>query len=559
MIERRAYERISSAYWYGDERRGYASKVLMMYNSGPLFRPGVLVPHAVTHTPSFEDFQSLASIPFESGKGWAIPVYRTLLADHLTPVTAYERLSARSQHSFLLESVVGGDRIARYSFLGVNPKTVIKAYGERVCRGVGDDMVKIISPDPLKDLERLLESARGVKLRPPAVLPSFVGGAVGFAGYDTVRYLEPEKLQAQPKDDRHLPDLLFGIYDELVIFDHVQKTVLVVATAHIRPGERKTYKEIYADAEARIESLIGTLSQPMAFELTSVDLAREGRPAYTANMKKEQYEAAVLAAKEYIKSGDIFQVVLSQRLEAVTGARPFDIYRALRVINPSPFMFYLSSPECVLVGSSPEIMCRVQDGVITNRPLAGTRKRGQTEAEDKALEEDLLADPKERAEHIMLVDLGRNDVGRAAELGSVRVNDVMTVERYSHVMHIVSNVTGQLAADKTVFDAFRTALPVGTVSGAPKIRAMQIIDELEPTKRGPYAGAVGYIDYNGNLDTCIALRTMVIVPEGKKWKVYVQAGAGLVADSVPANEHQECINKASALLKAVALAEQGLS
>ena len=248
-------------------------------------------------------------------------------------------------------------------------------------------------------------------------------------------------------------------------------------------------------------------------------------------------------------------------LRTTTSARPFDIYRALRVINPSPFMFYLSSPECILIGSSPEIMCRVQEGVITNRPLAGTRRRGQTEAEDKALEEDLLADPKERAEHIMLVDLGRNDVGRAAELGSVKIDDVMTVERYSHVMHIVSNVTGKLAPDKTVFDALRLALPVGTVSGAPKIRAMQIIDELEPTKRGPYAGAVGYIDYNKNLDTCIALRTMVVTPNGGlgKHKVYVQAGAGLVADSVPANEHQECINKASAMLKAVALAEQGLS
>jgi anthranilate synthase component 1 len=351
-----------------------------------------------------------------------------------------------------------------------------------------------------------------------------------------------------------------------VIFDHVQKTVLVVANARLVPGDKRTYKEIYTDALARIAAVIAALQEPIAFELASVDLTREARPAYSSNFTKDGFEKAVLAAKEYIKSGDIFQVVLSQRLEATTTARPFDIYRALRVINPSPFMFYLSSPDCILAGSSPEIMCRVQDGVITNRPLAGTRKRGATEAEDKALEEDLLADPKERAEHIMLVDLGRNDVGRAAQLGSVQVNDVMTVERYSHVMHIVSNVTGKLAKDKTPFDALRLALPVGTVSGAPKIRAMQIIDELEPTKRGPYAGAVGYIDYNRNLDTCIALRTMVITPlktqdsaPRTSWKIYVQAGAGLVADSVPASEYQECINKASALLKAVALAEQGLS
>jgi anthranilate synthase component 1 len=524
------------------------------------------VPAAPSHTPPFEQFQSLASIPLSTGTSFAIPIYRTLLADHLTPVTAYERLASGAKHAFLLESVVGGDRIARYSFLGVNPKTVVKAYGERVCVGEGESMVKVLSPDPLKDLENLLTPVRGVKLPSPSVLPSFVGGAVGYAGYDTVRYLEPEKLQGGPKDDRNLPDLLFGIYDDLVIFDHVQKTVLVVANAHITPGDRRSYRQIYEDALQRIDAIVRTLQQPIAFELASIDLALEGRPHYTPNMTSGQYEQAVLSAKEYIKSGDIFQVVLSQRLEATTRARPFDIYRALRVINPSPFMFYLSSPECILVGSSPEIMCRVQDGIITNRPLAGTRKRGQTDAQDKALEEDLLADPKERAEHIMLVDLGRNDVGRAAELGSVQVSDVMTVERYSHVMHIVSNVTGKLAPDKTVFDALRLALPVGTVSGAPKIRAMQIIDELEPTKRGPYAGAVGYIDYNGNLDTCIALRTMVVVPHektdspaGPAWKVYVQAGAGLVADSVPASEHQECINKASALLKAVALAEQGMS
>ena len=411
---------------------------------------------------------------------------------------------------------------------------------------------------------------------PAAFPPSSAARRVRFsAGYDTVRYLESEKLPApkgspeKPWDDRNLPDLVFGLYDEIVIFDHVQKTILVVANAHIPPagpppaaknGQRQSFRDVYDDAVRRVESVVQKLSAPLAFELTAIDLSREARPQFTANMSKEQYETAVLAAKEYIKAGDIFQVVLSQRLQTTTSARPFDIYRALRVINPSPFMFYLSAPECTLVGSSPEIMCRVQDGVITNRPLAGTRRRGATDAEDKALEEDLLADPKERAEHIMLVDLGRNDVGRAAELGSVAVSDVMTVERYSHVMHIVSNVTGKLAKEKTAFDAFRMALPVGTVSGAPKIRAMQIIDQLEPTKRGPYAGAVGYIDYSGNMDTCIALRTMVVTPAaGDNSTVYVQAGAGLVADSVPASEHQECFNKASALLKAVALAEQAMS
>ena len=478
------------------------------------------MPQAPTHTPTFEQFQTLASVPPVGANGTvcAIPVYRTLLADHLTPVTAYERLARRSEHAFLLESVVGGERIARYSFLATSPRTIIKAYGHKVTieerSGSAVTASRAIeSADPLKDLEELLKPIHGMRLPVQIAgsgLPSFVGGAVGFAGYDTVRYLEPEKLPNVPKDDRGLPDLLFGIYDELVIFDHVKKTVLVLANVRIGANDRRSYREIYAEAVAKIDAIVKALEEPIAFELTSIDLAREARPHYSSNSSKEQYEQAVLAAKEYIKSGDIFQVVLSQRLEATTKARPFDIYRALRVINPSPFMFYLSTPECILVGSSPEIMCRVQDGVITNRPLAGTRKRGQTDAEDKALEEDLLADPKERAEHIMLVDLGRNDVGRAAELGTVQVSDVMTVERYSHVMHIVSNVTGKLAKDKTVFDALRLSLPVGTVSGAPKIRAMQIIDELEPTKRGPYAGAVGYIDYNQNLDTCIALRTMVI-------------------------------------------------
>ena len=533
------------------------------------------MPQAFAHFPAFEEFQTLASVPQPSGAGWAIPVFRTLLADHLTPVTAYERLAGSSQHAFLLESVVGGERIARYSFLGAAPRRVIKAIGKKVTIeefAPAPSSKSFDSADPLHDLETLLKPIQAVRLQSGPTLPSFVGGAVGFAGYDTVRYLESEKLPTpkgtpqKPWDDRNLPDLVFGLYDEIVIFDHVQKTILVVAIAHIPPtgstksGPRQSFRDIYDDAVRRVESVVQKLSAPLAFELTAIDLSREARPQFAANMTKEQYETAVLAAKEYIKAGDIFQVVLSQRLQTTTSARPFDIYRALRVINPSPFMFYLSAPECTLVGSSPEIMCRVQDGVITNRPLAGTRRRGGTDAEDKALEEDLLADPKERAEHIMLVDLGRNDVGRAAELGSVAVSDVMTVERYSHVMHIVSNVTGKLAKGKTAFDAFRMALPVGTVSGAPKIRAMQIIDELEPTKRGPYAGAVGYVDYNGNMDTCIALRTMVVTPAAQdKSTVYVQAGAGLVADSVPASEHQECINKASALLKAVALAEQAMT
>ena len=520
-----------------------------------------------TAIPSLDAFKTLAA------PGVTVPVYRTLLADHLTPVTAYERLAARSPHSFLLESVVGGERIARYSFLGAAPRTVIQATNHNVTisnpissahaptrRDAASTLARTFhSPDPLAELQKLIGAANAVRV--PG-LPAFVGGAVGYAGYDTVRYLEPEKLASPPADDRHLPDLIFGLYDDLVIFDHVQKTILVAANAHMTG---QTPQAAYADALARIDSIVAALQEPIPFTLGSIDLATEVRPPYTANFPPGGYQKAVLAAKEFIKAGDIFQVVLSQRLQTTTTARPFDIYRALRIVNPSPYMFYLASPECILVGSSPEIMCRVQDGVVTNRPLAGTRKRGKDEAEDKALEAELLADPKERAEHIMLVDLGRNDVGRVAQLGSVAISDIMTVERYSHVMHIVSNVTGKLAEGKTAFDALRMALPVGTVSGAPKVRAMQIIDELEPTKRGPYGGAIGYIDYAGNMDTCIGLRTMVITrkPEARsqkpEWTVYVQAGAGLVADSVPENEYQETINKASALLKAVAIAESGLT
>ena len=542
--------------------------------------------------PSFDVFVSLAQSAANAQGGGqgdaAIPIYRTLLSDHLTAVTAYERLATRSAYSFLLESVVGGERVGRYSFLGSAPRQIIKAYGRKVMIHQPYSVPSARdydSADPFADLENLLKPTKGVTLPDNLAggggvgggLPRFTGGAVGFAGYDTVRYLEPEKLAGGPQDDRHLPDLIFGIYDDLVIFDHVQKTILVVANAHVptngaahgkAPASRESLRAIYDDAVGRIDSIISTLQQPLAFTLGAINLANEARPPFTSNYTRSGFEEAVVAAKEYIKAGDIFQVVLSQRLTTQTTARPFDIYRALRVVNPSPYMFFFAAPECTLVGASPEIMCRVLDGEVTNRPLAGTRRRGVNEIQDQALEKELLADPKERAEHIMLVDLGRNDVGRVAELGSIKISDVMTVERYSHVMHIVSNVTGKLAAGKTAFDALRMALPVGTVSGAPKIRAMQIIDELEPTKRGPYAGAVGYIDYAGNMDTAIALRTMVITKGGGgagadertgRWTVYVQAGAGLVADSVPAAEYEETLNKAAGMLKAVALAQQGLT
>ncbi len=539
--------------------------------------------------PGAEEFSRLAR------PGAIIPVYATIAGDCLTPVTAYERLAARSEYSFLLESVVGGERIARYSFLGAAPRTLIQAIGHQVTvedrRGRQPVRRHLHSPDPLHELENLLGPPRAIAM--PG-LPAFIGGAVGYAGYDTVRYLEPEKLAAPPPDTRHLPDLLFGIYDELVIFDHVQKTILLVACAHHDGSDQA---EIYAAALERLQDLRAALTPASPLRLDLVNLADQRRPAWQSNFTRSAFEQAVREAKQYIQAGDIFQVVLSQCLSLTSRAHPFAMYRALRMINPSPFMFYLAAPDCTLVGSSPEIMCRVENGLITNRPLAGTRRRGATPQEDQRLEQELLADAKERAEHVMLVDLGRNDVGRVAQRGTVRLRDVLTVERYSHVMHLTTHVTGQLEHGKSCLDALRMTLPVGTVSGAPKIRAMQIIDELEPTRRGPYGGAVGYIDYSGNMDTCIALRTLVVRPtaptsrsspvgaaaapgpglpaapdagvvagpaealgaappsSSAAWRVDLQVGAGLVADSVPANEYQETLNKAAGLLQAVALAE----
>ena len=381
-------------------------------------------------------------------------------------------------------------------------------------------------------------------------LPRFCGGAVGYAGYDVVRYTE--HLPDAPPDDRRLPDLAFAFYDRMVIFDQINKTVQVVC--HARTKDRDLREE-YDRACRRVDEICRQLQRGTT-DLQLTDIAVEGEPQlkYTSDFSREEYEAAVEKCKEYIRAGDIFQVVISQRLELETHARPLDIYRALRVVNPSPFMFLLKTPAVNLIGSSPEIMVRVEDGLTTIRPLAGTRKRGDTEAEDVQLADDLLADPKERAEHVMLVDLARNDIGRVSQFGTVQLSDVMVVERYSHVMHITSNVTGQLEPGATPLDALRAGLPAGTVSGAPKVRAMEIIDELERHRRGPYAGAVGYIDFTGNMDTCIALRTLVM--QGQS--AYVQAGAGIVADSVPEREYFETLNKAKGLLKAIEVAEQQL-
>jgi anthranilate synthase component 1 len=374
-----------------------------------------------------------------------------------------------------------------------------------------------------------------------------------------------EHLPNAPQDDRGLPDLCFGFYDRMVIFDHAAKTIKVVAHATLAGGGHQPsddgLRKAYADACRRVDELVERLQRGVAdLQLTDIDPNLQhaegvrGLAGVTSNFTQSGFEAAVEKARAYINAGDAFQIVLSQRFRTETKARPFDIYRALRVVNPSPFMFYLRAGGVTLVGASPEIMCRVENGVITNRPLAGTRRRGATSEEDRSLAEELVHDPKERAEHIMLVDLARNDVGRVAELGSVRIGDLLAVERYSHVMHLSSTVTGNLRSGLTAFDALRASLPAGTLSGAPKVRAMEIIDELEPHRRGPYGGAVGYIDFGGNMDTCIALRTMVLLGQ----TAYVQAGAGLVADSVPTSEYQETVNKAMSLLRALEVAETQL-
>lgn len=490
--------------------------------------------------PDFETFCQLAA------GHTMVPVYRQLVGDTLTPVTAFGKLKA-DDWAFLFESVIGGEKIGRFSFLGCDPFLKMEAWGKRVVvKDRGHTLFDGEQADPLKYLEEIASRYRASRV--PG-LPRFTGGAVGFAGYDTVRYAE--HLPKMPPDDRKLPDLSFAFYDRMIIFDHINKTLAVVAHAQIAPNSN--LRSAYDRACQRVDELVETLKLSQT-ELPLTDVIAQGglKKPWKSNFPTGGYQTAVTKCQEYIKAGDAFQVVLSQRLQAETTAKPFDIYRTLRVVNPSPFMFYLRSGPVTLVGSSPEILVRVEEDVITLRPLAGTRRRGKTEAEDRALADELLADPKERAEHVMLVDLGRNDVGRVATFGSVTLPELLTVERYSHVMHISSTVQGKLAPDQTALAAMRAALPAGTLSGAPKVRAMEIIDELEPCKRGPYGGAVGYLDYSGNLDTCIALRTIVL--QGNT--AYVQAGAGIVYDSIPEEEYQETMNKAMGLLRAIEMAEE---
>jgi anthranilate synthase component 1 len=495
----------------------------------------------------FPDFDQFVKLAADHDR---VPVARRLLSDSLTPVLAFHRL-ADAESACLFESVVGGEKVGRYSFLAIDPFLTLTAYGNQLTidrNPRGGDQASVenfTAADPLNVLRQEVGKLRVAMIEG---FPPFAGGAIGYAGYDVVRYVE--NLPDAPADDRQLPDLSFGFYDRMLVFDNVSKTLNVIVLADT---SKQSPESAYRQAQQELDALATRVQNPQR-NLAAEDIDVIGEPSlkYTSNFSKEQFASAVSKCVEYIRAGDIFQVVISQRLETQIHCDPFEIYRTLRVVNPSPFMFYLKTNETTLVGSSPEIMCRVVDGKVTVRPLAGTRRRGETEQRDAELEQELLADPKERAEHIMLVDLGRNDVGRVAQYGTIELPDIMVVERYSHVMHISSTVTGMLRDDCDSFDALAASLPAGTVSGAPKVRAMQIIDELEPNRRGPYAGAVGYVDFNGNMDTCIALRTLVM----KGDIAYVQAGAGIVADSDPELEYEETLNKARGLLKAIEISEQ---
>ncbi|MEK6725401.1 MAG: anthranilate synthase component I [Deltaproteobacteria bacterium] len=484
--------------------------------------------------PNLEEFREKAK------EGNLIPVYREIMADMETPVTAFLKIDT-GKHSFLLESVEGGEKWGRYSFLGSNPSIIFKCKGNSIT--VTRDTVSetFESHDPLSVIKELMSRYRPVKL---LGLPRFFGGAVGFLSYDMVRFFED--IGSRAADTLKIDDAVFMITDTLLIFDNLKHRIKVVSNAHIDGDAESAYSE----AVARIDAIIGRLRAP----LPGIGSDGGGKAEITPEMTKEAYLEMVRKAKEYIKAGDIIQVVPSQRFRAELTAAPFNIYRALKLINPSPYMYYLKLDDLTIIGTSPEILVRVEGEDVDVRPIAGTRQRGKSDEEDRALEYELLADPKERAEHIMLVDLGRNDIGRVSEVGSVQVTELMTVERYSHVMHIVSNVRGRLKAGLDSFDVLRATFPAGTVSGAPKVRAMEIIEELEPSRRGPYAGCLGYFGFSGNMDMCITIRTMVI----KDNQIYMQAGGGVVADSDPDAEYQETVNKATALFKAVEMASEGL-
>lgn len=482
----------------------------------------------------------------ERGRGaprLLVPVYKRLSADLLTPVSAFLALRETGAYGFLLESVEGGEKLARYSFLGKNPFRILRARGGEVTLDDAEG-TRRVDGNVFEAVQRQLDRYTEVKV---SGLPRFTCGAVGYLGYDMVRLIE--HLPDQPEDDLGLPDAVWCFYDTVAAFDHVKHQLVLMAGAFL--DEESDPAAAYEDASQRIRQLESefadaVIHSPAAVELLDSEMA--------SSFERGAFEAAVERVKKYVFEGDIFQAVLSQRFSMPFRGDRLNLYRALRQVNPSPYLFYLDFDQFALIGSSPEVLVRVEDGTAEVLPIAGTRPRGATDDEDSSLEADLLADPKERAEHLMLVDLGRNDLGRVCRYGSVHVDRYAFVERYSHVMHIVSSVSGTLDQRRGVMEVLAACFPAGTVSGAPKVRAMEIIDELEPTKRGAYAGAVGHVDYAGNMDTCIAIRTMLVYAD----TIYVQAGAGIVADSDPAREYEETVSKARALKEAILMAAEGL-
>ena len=494
------------------------------------------------YSPTLDEFQKLAT------QGNLIPVARRILADLETPLSVYRKIRGQGE-SFLFESVEGGEHVGRYSFVGCNPRAVIRQDGQHVQviengRIIESAVVGKDVKDGLEIVERIMKKYRAVAT--PG-LPRFTGGAIGFIGYEFIHDVEPV-VPRPPLDELKTPAMYFLVADQLLTFDRAQQTITILVNAILDDTESPA--DAYENATSEIDRLISLLEQPS--EHQPVTLPDDVAPLpFASNQTKEKFFANVEVSKKFITAGDIIQVVGSQRFSAPTTASPVDIYRAVRSVNPSPYMFLLELDGFALVGASPELHVRCEGGKVEIRPIAGTRKRGRTEDEDKALEKELLADPKERAEHVMLVDLARNDIGRVCDFGSVQVKDLMFIERYSHVMHIVSQVEGKLSAGKSNYDLMRATFPAGTVSGAPKIRAMQIISELEQTTRGTYAGCVGYFSFNGNTDTCITIRTALI----KDGKAYVQAGGGWVNDSTPEGEYQETINKSMAMRKAIAMAQ----
>ncbi len=474
-----------------------------------------------------------------------IPVNREVLADLDTPLSTYLKL-ANEAYTYLLESVQGGEKWGRYSIIGLPCRTVLKVFGNKVQIETDGEIVESIeADDPLAFVEDFHQRFSVPDLEG---LPRFNGGLVGYFGYDTVRYIEPRLAGSAPVDKLGTPDILLMVSDDVVVFDNLSGKLILIT--HVDPSEEDAYNQ----AQLHLDELVARLRFAIPQPTEAVVGAEVNEEDFISGFAQPEFEAAVNKIKEYVLAGDVMQTVISQRLSIPFKSRPIDLYRALRCLNPSPYMYALNLGDFHVVGSSPEILARVEDGDVTVRPIAGTRKRGKTPEQDLALEEELLSDPKEIAEHLMLIDLGRNDVGRVAEVGTVELTDKMVVERYSHVMHIVSNVTGKLKAGQSAIDVLRATHPAGTLSGAPKIRAMEIIDELEPVKRGVYGGAVGYLSWNGNMDTAIAIRTAVI----KDQQLHIQAGAGIVADSIPTLEWKETMNKGRAVFRAVAMAEQGL-